>query len=85
MKLQAGPRQFAGRFVIRSLFLGLASLFLAPNAPPAETFELTTATIADINRAFDSGALSSEQLVQLSLARIAAYDDAGPKLNAFCC
>ena len=81
MKLQAGPRQFAGRFVIRSLFLGLASLFLAPNAA-AETFELTTATIADINRAFDSGALSSEQLVQLSLARIAAYDDAGPKLNA---
>ena len=81
MQLQAGPRQFAGRFVIRSLFLGLASLFLAPNAA-AETFELTTATIADINRAFDSGALSSEQLVQLSLARIAAYDDAGPKLNA---
>ena len=82
MKLQTDSRQFAGRFIIRSLFLGtLASLFLASNAA-AETFELTTATIADINRAFDSGALSSEHLVKLSLARIAAYDEAGPKLNA---
>ena len=69
MKLQAGLRQFAGRFVTRSCFLGtLASLFLALNAA-AETFELTTATIADINKAFDSGALNSEQLVKLSLAR----------------
>ena len=82
MKLQAGLRQFAGRFVTRSCFLGtLASLFLALNAA-AETFELTTATIADIDQAFDSGALNSEQLVKLSLARIAAYDEAGPKLNA---
>ena len=29
-----------------------------------------------------SGALSSERLVQLYLARIAAYEDGGPKLNA---
>jgi len=48
----------------------------------AETFDLGNASIADINRAFDSGALTSERLVELSLARIAAYDKAGPKLNA---
>jgi amidase len=59
----------------------LASLLLVLNAT-AETFDLTSATIADINNAFDAGALNSEQLVKLSLARIAAYDDAGPKLNA---
>ena len=47
----------------------------------AATFDLSTATIADINAAFDSGALTSEKLVQLYLARIAAYDQAGPKLN----
>jgi amidase len=35
-------------------------------------FNLETATIADINRAMDEGALSSEQLVRLSLARIKA-------------
>lgn len=50
--------------------------------PGAGTFELTTATIADINVAFDSGQLTSERLIELSLARIAAYDDAGPELNA---
>ena len=31
----------------------------------AETFELTEASIADINAAFDAGALSSEKLVAL--------------------
>ena len=82
MMRQHGRRQFTDRFTGRSLFLGtLASLFLAAGAA-AESFELTTATIADINKAFDSGALNSEQLVQLSLARIAAYDESGPQLNA---
>lgn len=46
------------------------------------TFELTTASIADINAAFDAGALSSEKLVQLYLKRIEAYDEKGPKINA---
>jgi len=82
MKLQRGSRQAYDKRIARCRFLGtLASLCLALNAN-ADTFELTTATIADINKAFDSGTLNSEQLVQLSLARIAAYDEAGPKLNA---
>jgi len=42
-------------------------------------FDLETATVADINRAIDRGALTSEQLVRLSLARIRAYE---PKLHA---
>jgi len=45
-------------------------------------FLLTTATIADINAAFESGALTSEKLIELSLARIAAFDESGPELNA---
>ncbi|WP_411888230.1 amidase family protein [Hydrocarboniphaga effusa] len=45
-------------------------------------FVLEEATIADIQSAMQSGALSSERLVQLYLARIAAYEDGGPKLNA---
>ena len=60
----------------------LAFFFALTTVVHAETFELTTASIADINAAFDSGALTSERLVELCLARIAAYDDAGPKLNA---
>ncbi len=82
MMLQQRMRQVADRFISRSLVLGtLASLILTSNAA-AESFELTTATIADINKAFDGGALNSEQLVKLSLARIAAYDESGPQLNA---
>ncbi len=55
---------------------------LGAGGAAAESHELSTATIADLNAAFDAGTLTSERLVQFYLARIAAYDDAGPKLNA---
>src|SRR4051812_10641811 len=45
--------------------------------------ELTTATVADLQAALQSGALSSENLTQLYFARIEAYDKQGPKLAAF--
>jgi amidase len=48
---------------------------------PAATFDLSTATVADIQAAMDAGALTSEKLVSLYLARIDAYDAKGPKLN----
>jgi amidase len=54
----------------------------APLALRAETFDLTTASIEDVNAAFNSGALTSEKLVQLYLKRIDAYDEKGPKINA---
>ena len=68
---------------MRSLrpFLLLLTFALLPPTRAA-TFDLETATVADINAAFDSGALTSEKLTQLYLARIAAYDKAGPKINA---
>ena len=54
---------------------------LAP-ARAARTIDFDAMTIADIGRAFDSGALTSEKLVQLCLARIQAYDRQGPSLHA---
>lgn len=48
----------------------------------AQTLDLDTATVADLNAAFDQGSLTSERLVQLSLARIDAYDRRGPALRA---
>src|SRR5262245_4940345 len=48
----------------------------------AKSIELDSATVADINRAFDAGTLTSEKLVQLCLARIAEFDRKGPKLHA---
>ena len=62
------------------LILGALALACCSSAR-ATTFDLSTATIADINAAFDSGALTSEKLTQLYLARIAAYDQQGPALN----
>lgn len=82
MKLKYCVRECVARFIGSTYLLGLFASFVSTLPANAETFELTTATIADINKAFDADALNSEQLVQLSLARIAAYDDAGPKLNA---
>ena len=46
------------------------------------TFDLQTATVADINAAIDAEALSSEKLVRLYLNRIDAYDKKGPKINS---
>ena len=57
------------------------SLAIAPEAS-AQIADVTSATIADINRAFDAGTLTSEQLVETYLARIDAYDQRGPRLNA---
>ena len=53
------------------------------HAPVAgRTIDLDAATIADLNAAFEAATLSSEKLVQASMARIQAYDRQGPKLNA---
>jgi amidase len=46
------------------------------------TFRLEETTIAQIQEAVAAGALSSEKLVELYLARIAVYDRAGPRLNS---
>lgn len=47
----------------------------------AAKVDLSTASIADLQAAMGSGALTSEKLVDLYLARINAYDQKGPKLN----
>ena len=61
--------------------LCLAAFVLVSSGATAKTFELSTATVLDVQQAMSAGALTSEQLVKLYLARIEAYDQAGPKLN----
>ena len=63
-------------------FHRVAALLATAVAVQAATFELTTAGVREINAAFSAGALTSEKLLSLYLARITAYDQAGPKLNA---
>ncbi|MDR6971781.1 amidase [Leifsonia shinshuensis] len=46
------------------------------------TFDVVEAPIAELRRALDAGETTSEELVTAYLARIDAYDAAGPRLNA---
>ena len=72
------PSKIRGQWA--ALILTASGLFAIPSAAlRAADFDLQSATIADINAAFDSGALTSEKLVQLCLARITTYE---PKLHA---
>jgi amidase len=68
-------------FKIRSALL-LVVLTCASLRLSAAPTPMDAATIADINAAFKSGALTSEQLVTLCLARIDTYDKQGPRINA---
>ena len=52
------------------------------NLSEPETFSLENATVNDVRQALEFGALSAEELVQLYLNRIAAYDDSGSAINS---
>ncbi len=60
----------------------ICTVGLTAFAQEPRTISLDSATVADLNAAFDAGSLTSEQLVQMSLARIRAYDRQGPSLRA---
>ncbi|MDB5976498.1 MAG: glutamyl-tRNA amidotransferase [Nevskia sp.] len=64
-----------------SAFLLALSLALSP-AARAETLNIDTASIADLQAAYKTGKVSSEQVTQAYLARVAAYDKQGPAINA---
>jgi amidase len=66
------------RWLSQLATMSLAAMCLAA---PAAALDLATASVADLQAALGKGTLTSEKLVQLYLARIAAYDAAGPKLN----
>ncbi len=52
------------------------------NLAPPKTFNLIEATVESITEAFEFGALTATELVELYTARIEAYDDGGPTLTA---
>ena len=62
----------------------LACLVSACQAPPAEPppFDVVEASIADIHAAMEANQLTARTLVEAYLARIEAYDQQGPILNA---
>lgn len=44
---------------------------------------LVEATVSELQQALETRLITSEELVEMYMARIAAYDDAGPGVNAF--
>jgi len=75
-------RSSVAPIVIASLLLvtGRPAAEQRPAAPP--TFQVEEATIAGVHAAMKAGTLTCHALVDAYLARIAAYDKAGPALNA---
>jgi amidase len=70
------------RGALHSLAGAIVLLTAVASVSARQAIELDSATIADFNAAFKAGTLTSEKLVELSLARIDAYDRRGPSLRA---
>jgi len=60
-----------------------ASRQVAAQHQGTAAFQLVEATVQDMQLALQTGLITSEDLVRMYLARIDAYEDAGPKVNAF--
>jgi amidase len=66
-----------------TLTLLVSSLAAQPPFGVPSSLQLVEATVPQLQLALKSRLLTSEQLVQMYLDRIEAYEDAGPLLNAF--
>src|SRR5215469_18047735 len=73
-----------GRIVMVTLAACATAAFLQGQGRKQrpQGFEVVETSIAQVHTAFKSGKLTSRQLVQAYLDRIAAYDQQGPRLNA---
>ena len=58
------------------------ALVANPNGSGSARLQLVEATVDDLQKAIQTGLVTIKQLTEMYLARIAAYDDAGPGINA---
>jgi Asp-tRNA(Asn)/Glu-tRNA(Gln) amidotransferase A subunit family amidase len=73
------------RDFIQATGASLVSIGMARSRMRAQgvaSFDVTEKSIRDLQAAMAAGQITSERLVELYLARIAAYDQAGPRLNS---
>ena len=73
-------RRRAASALAGCLVLVLAGACATSSSPAPFLLE---ATIPELQSAMENGQLTLVELVDFYLARIAAYEDAGPKLNAY--
>ena len=75
---------FAALGRVARSFLLMTTVASVAAAQPASkpAFRLEEATVADIHAAFDAGTLTCQRLTEMYLARLAVYEDAGPRINA---
>jgi amidase len=72
-----------GVIVAAALTLAQAPALVAnPRGAGSARLNLVEATVDDLLKAIQTGLVTIEQLTEMYLARIAAYDDAGPGVNA---
>ncbi len=60
----------------------IAIVLLTTTTVSAQSFDIVEKTIPQLQEAMQAGQVTSRRLVELYLARIAAYDRGGPRLNA---
>lgn len=70
------------RYISKVLATAIVLTIGSLSSAHAASLNIETATIADLNKAFATGKLSSEQVVAAYLKRIEAYDKKGPTINA---
>ena len=71
------------RSVLLALCVAAALGMVRSDGQAATPFDVTGKSIEELQDALTSRAVSSRQLVTAYLARIAAYDQAGPRINSF--
>jgi len=76
-------RTVLGLAVVAALALGLHTSPVAAQRQGTARLSLVEATVSDLLKAMQTRLITSEELVRMYLARIAAYEDAGPAVNAF--
>ncbi len=77
--------------ILRGCAIGAALAIVAvtvpvianPGGEGSARFHLIETDIATIQKAVQTGLITSEQLVKMYMARVAAYDQAGPHLNSY--
>ena len=77
-----GARVRALMFVVLVSLLFTSSMHGQNRAAPLPAFDVMEKSIEDLQKAMQDKQVTSRQLVELYLARIEAYDQRGPSLNA---